>query len=102
MNPTATSEEVTLSDGMADIIIEPRIAEITMPENLRVGRIVSDHRQECQLIECEFDYYWFAFGQSPFPVPEPYDGEQTLTHFKQNPPQSESDEIKFVQQNALR
>ena len=62
MNPAAISEEVTLSDGMADIIIEPRIAEITMPENLRVGRIVSDHRQECQLIECEFDYYWFAFG----------------------------------------
>lgn len=71
MNPTPISEEVTLSDGMADILVEPHVVEITMPENLRVGRIVSDHRKECQLIECEFDYYGFAFGQSPFPVPEP-------------------------------
>ncbi|MGD8315382.1 MAG: aminotransferase class I/II-fold pyridoxal phosphate-dependent enzyme, partial [Syntrophobacterales bacterium] len=71
MNPTPISEEVTLSDTMADILVEPHIAQTTMPENLRVGRIVSDHRKECQLIECEFDYYGLAFGQSPFPVPEP-------------------------------
>ncbi|MGD8314705.1 MAG: hypothetical protein PVI17_08185, partial [Syntrophobacterales bacterium] len=29
-----------------------------------------------------------------------YDGGQTLANFKQNPPQSESEEIEFVQQNA--
>ena len=71
MKPKGISEEVTQSATMPDILVEPRIAEITMPENLRVGRIVADHRKECQLIECEFDYYGFAFGQSPFPVPKP-------------------------------
>jgi aspartate aminotransferase len=71
MNPKATGDNVIAPTWKTDILVEPDIAEIAMPENLRVGRIVSDHRKECQLVECEFDYYGFAFGQSPFPVPEP-------------------------------
>ncbi len=71
MKPTAINKKVTVPAGRTDILVEPHIEEIAMPENLRVGRIVSDHRKECQLIECEFDYYGFAFGQSPFPVPQP-------------------------------
>ncbi len=70
MNLTAINNKLPVPEGMIDISVDQDIAEIAMPENLRVGRVVSDHRRECQLIECEFDYYGFAFGQSPFPVPE--------------------------------
>jgi aspartate aminotransferase len=71
MNSEAIDERVSVPSGPKDILIDPHIAEITMPENLRVGHIVSEHRKECQMRECDFDYYGFAFGQSPFPVPKP-------------------------------
>lgn len=53
------------------IQIEPHVDSIIMPENLRVGLMVSEHRKKCQSVGCDFDFYGFAFGQSPFHVPEP-------------------------------
>lgn len=56
---------------MTEIAIEPHVDSITMPENLRVGLMISEHRKKCSAIACSFDYYGFAFGQSPFQVPLP-------------------------------
>ena len=54
---------------MTEIAIEPHVDAITMPENLRVGLMISEHRKKCSAIACSFDYYGFSFGQSPFQVP---------------------------------
>jgi len=51
------------------IRIEPYVEKITMPENVRIGNLISEHRRKCTKNSCAFDYYGFAFGQSPFPVP---------------------------------
>ena len=56
---------------MKEIAVEPHVDAITMPENLRVGLMISEHRKKCSAIACGFDYYGFAFGQSPFQVPLP-------------------------------
>ncbi len=56
---------------MKEIALEPHVDAITMPENLRVGLMISEHRKKCSAIACGFDYYGFAFGQSPFQVPLP-------------------------------
>ena len=54
-----------------NILIEQHVETIKMPENLRIGLMVSEHRKKCSSIACSFDYYGFAFGQSPFHVPPP-------------------------------
>jgi aspartate aminotransferase len=54
---------------MKEILVEPQIETIVMPENLKIAAIVSKHRKMCASIGCDFDYYGFAFGQSPFPLP---------------------------------
>lgn len=53
------------------IQIEPHVDSIIMPENLRVGLMVAEQRKKCRSGGCDFDFYGFAFGQSPFHVPEP-------------------------------
>lgn len=53
------------------IQIEPHVDSIILPENLRVGLMVSEQRKKCQSVGCDVDFYGFAFGQSPFHVPEP-------------------------------
>jgi aspartate aminotransferase len=54
------------------IQIEPHVDSIIMPENLRVGLMISEQRKKCQKEKkCDAEYYGFAFGQSPFHVPEP-------------------------------
>ncbi|UCG12393.1 MAG: aminotransferase class I/II-fold pyridoxal phosphate-dependent enzyme, partial [Deltaproteobacteria bacterium] len=53
------------------ILVEPHVDSIRMPENLRIGLMVSQQRKKCQKIQCTSEYYGFAFGQSPFHVPEP-------------------------------
>lgn len=53
------------------ILVEPHVDSINMPENLRVGLMVSEQRKKCQQVKCDAEYYGFAFGQSPFHVPEP-------------------------------
>ncbi len=54
-----------------DIFIESHVDAIKMPENLRIGLMVSESRKQCQNTGCSLEYYGFAFGQSPFHVPEP-------------------------------
>ena len=56
---------------MKSIQGNPHIDNIVMPENLRVGLIVAEQRKKCKTVGCAFDYYSFAFGQSPFHVPPP-------------------------------
>ncbi len=53
---------------MKEIAVEPHVDAITMPENLRVGLMISEHRKKCSLIAFNFDFYGFAFGQSSFQV----------------------------------
>ncbi len=49
--------------------IDNRVQQIKMPENLAVGMMVRAQREKCQDLQCPFDYYSFAFGESPFQVP---------------------------------
>ncbi len=51
------------------IEVEPHVNAITMPENLKVGLMIAEHRNQCQSVGCHSQYYGFAFGQSPFHVP---------------------------------
>ncbi|MFO7952844.1 MAG: pyridoxal phosphate-dependent aminotransferase [Bacillota bacterium] len=51
------------------ILLEENIDRIAMPENLATGLMVAKQRQKCAAFKCDFNYYSFAFGQSPFPVP---------------------------------
>ena len=51
-------------------MIEPQVDAIRMPENLRVGLMVSKSASSCAKDKCNDPFYGFAFGQSPFPVPD--------------------------------
>jgi len=54
---------------MNEILSNPLVDSLVMPENLKVGLMISEHRTMCENKDCDYDYYSFAFGQSPFPVP---------------------------------
>ncbi len=56
---------------LENILLEENIDRITMPENLALGLMVAKQHEKCASIGCNFDYFGFAFGQSPFPVPRP-------------------------------
>ncbi len=56
---------------MKEISLEAHVESIKMPENLRIGLMVSESRKKCQNTSCPLEYYGLAFGQSPFHVPEP-------------------------------
>jgi len=51
------------------ISIDDRVEAVKMPENVRIGLMVDEHRKRCGSDGCQFDYSGFAFGQSPFSVP---------------------------------
>lgn len=55
---------------MKKIEVEPQVDSVFMPENLRVGLMISEQRKKCKNEDCDFEYYSFALGQSPFPVPK--------------------------------
>ena len=42
-----------------------------MPENLKLNTFLQEFHSDCHSPECNFGFYGFAFGQSPFPVPKP-------------------------------
>jgi hypothetical protein len=42
-----------------------------MPENVKIGLMIAEHRKKCDNIGCSFDYHAFAIGQSPFHIPRP-------------------------------
>ena len=48
----------------------PNIADIQMPENLALAMKVMQFRNACMKNGCTYDYAHFAFGGSPFGVPE--------------------------------
>ena len=54
-----------------EILVEPHVDSIRMPENLKIGLMVSRQREKCKKIRCTSEYHGLAFGQSPFHVPEP-------------------------------
>ena len=58
---------------MKDILIEQFVDNIHMPDNIRVGLLVAEHRKKLALGTAteKFDYAGYAFGQSPFHVPDP-------------------------------
>ena len=41
-----------------------------MPENLKLNTFLQEFHSDCAHSECDFGFYGFAFGQSPFPVPK--------------------------------
>lgn len=53
-----------------EIQFEANIERIEMPENLAIGLMVAKQHEKCSTVGCDFDYFGFAFGQSPFDPPE--------------------------------
>ena len=52
------------------LLTEPRIESVEMPENLAVALMVHQQRMACESQGCKFDIVHYAFGGSPFPVPD--------------------------------
>ncbi len=50
-------------------IIDQQAADIEMPENLKLNRFIKEF-SSCSNPKCDFGYYGFSFGQSPFQVPK--------------------------------
>ncbi|PWI48489.1 aminotransferase class I/II [Candidatus Heimdallarchaeota archaeon B3_Heim] len=60
-----------MTDLEFHIQVDPNVESIVMPENVKIGLMVTEHRKNCSKLSCSFDYHAFAIGQSPFHVPEP-------------------------------
>ena len=56
---------------MSEILVEPHVDTITMPDNLKVGLMIAEQRKKCSAGGCNEEYYALGFGQSPFHVPPP-------------------------------
>ena len=56
---------------MRKFVIDQQVEDIEMPENLKLNTFLQEFHSNCNHPECSFGFYGFAFGQSPFPVPEP-------------------------------
>lgn len=54
---------------MVKFVIDQQVEDIEMPENLKLNTFLKEFHSDCPYHECSFGYYGFAFGQSPFPVP---------------------------------
>ena len=50
-------------------VVDQQVEDIEMPENLKLNTFLQEFHTPCSHPECNFGYYGFAFGQSPFPVP---------------------------------
>lgn len=70
-SPVDMSRQNTKKESrrMNKIQIESHVDAISMPENLKIGLMVSEARKSCGKTACALEYYGFAFGQSPFHVP---------------------------------
>ncbi|MFB5638246.1 MAG: aminotransferase class I/II-fold pyridoxal phosphate-dependent enzyme, partial [Nitrosarchaeum sp.] len=51
-------------------IIDQQVEDIELPENLKLNTFLQEFHSDCHHTECDFGFYGFAFGQSPFPVPK--------------------------------
>ena len=56
---------------MKDILVEPHIDKIVMPDNLKIGLMIAEQRKKCSDGGCNEEFYALGFGQSPFHVPPP-------------------------------
>ena len=56
---------------MTKFVIDQQVEDIEMPENLKLNTFLQEFHSDCPHPECSFGFYGFAFGQSPFPVPDP-------------------------------
>jgi len=54
-----------------EILLEPHVESIRMPENLEIGLMVSESRKKCRKTFCPLEYYGLALGQSPLHIPQP-------------------------------
>ena len=52
------------------LLVDQNVEDIEMPENLKLNTFLQEFHSNCPSIECGFGFYGFAFGQSPFPVPQ--------------------------------
>ena len=52
------------------LLTEKKIESVEMPENLAVSMRVMKQRMECEMRGCDFNIVHYAFGGSPFPVPD--------------------------------
>ncbi|RNJ75370.1 MAG: pyridoxal phosphate-dependent aminotransferase [Nitrosopumilus sp. D6] len=50
-------------------VIDQQVEDIELPENLKLNTFLQEFHSDCQDHKCDFGFYGFAFGQSPFPVP---------------------------------
>ena len=53
-----------------DLLTNKNIDEVQMPENVALSMKVTMFRLKCAQMGCTYDYAHFAFGGSPFPVPD--------------------------------
>ena len=51
-------------------IVDQQVEDIEMPENLKLNTFLQEFHSNCDQPECGFGFYGFAFGQSPFHVPQ--------------------------------
>ena len=51
-------------------VIDQHVEDIELPENLKLNTFLQEFHHECDHPECNFGFYGFAFGQSPFHVPQ--------------------------------
>ncbi|MCV0430105.1 pyridoxal phosphate-dependent aminotransferase [Nitrosopumilus sp.] len=51
-------------------VVDQQVEDIEMPENLKLNTFLQEFHSNCPHPECSFGFYGFAFGQSPFPVPQ--------------------------------
>ena len=51
-------------------IIDQQVEDIELPENLKLNTFLQEFHSDCPHPECSFGFYGYAFGQSPFHVPE--------------------------------
>ena len=51
-------------------VVDQQVEDIEMPENLKLNTFLQEFHSNCPHQECNFGFYGFAFGQSPFPVPK--------------------------------
>ncbi len=50
-------------------VVDQQVEDIELPENLKLNTFLQEFHSDCPHSECSFGFYGFAFGQSPFPVP---------------------------------
>lgn len=55
--------------GLNQIQVESQVDKVVMPDNLKVGLMVTEQRKKCASGGCAEEFYGLGFGQSPFHVP---------------------------------